>query len=297
MKNLFLVFLVLGLLLASCGDPISSGQGTHSGYRVIYNVGDGFGPPPDDRVVAPGATIELPNQSAMISPSGREFSGWSTGGATYKPYARYVVNSNVDFTAQWTVPSANPFTVSFNKGEGGGTAPASFNVAAGTTIYLPSQQAMSAPGGKQFDGWTSGSVSYAAGVSYSVNASVVFTAKWVGNSGNPVNPGGNEGPPQAVPAGLEYSFDRGSAIISGCAASVTTLNIPAQIQGMPVTTIVDYAFWGRSNLSSVTIPSSVTLIGNYAFTGCSSLASVTLSRHTQFGRNVFPSSTQIIYSD
>ena len=38
----------------------------------------------------------------------------------------------------------------------------------------------------------------------------------------------------------------------------------------------DYAFYGCSGLTSLTLPSSVTSIGSYAFYGCSGLASLTL---------------------
>ena len=44
-----------------------------------------------------------------------------------------------------------------------------------------------------------------------------------------------------------------------------------------VTSIVDYAFYGCSSLTSVTISNDVTSIGDYAFYGCSSLTSVTIS--------------------
>ena len=43
-----------------------------------------------------------------------------------------------------------------------------------------------------------------------------------------------------------------------------------------VTSIGDYAFSGRSGLTSVTIPESVTSIGDYAFSSCSGLTSVTI---------------------
>ena len=43
-----------------------------------------------------------------------------------------------------------------------------------------------------------------------------------------------------------------------------------------VTSIGTQAFWGRSSLTTVSIPNSVTSIGNVAFNGCSSLTSITI---------------------
>ena len=61
----------------------------------------------------------------------------------------------------------------------------------------------------------------------------------------------------------------------------TLIQYPARKQGeyiIPnsVTSIVDYAFYGCSGLTSLTIPNSITSIVDYAFEGCSSLTSVTI---------------------
>ena len=58
-------------------------------------------------------------------------------------------------------------------------------------------------------------------------------------------------------------------LISGCKNSI----IPSDGS---VTSIGDSAFYGYSELTSVTIPDSVTSIGNRAFYGCSSLTGVTI---------------------
>ena len=56
----------------------------------------------------------------------------------------------------------------------------------------------------------------------------------------------------------------------GC-SGLTSLTIPSG-----VTSISEYAFYGCSGLTSLTIPSSVTSIGNYAFDGCRGLTSLTI---------------------
>lgn len=64
--------------------------------------------------------------------------------------------------------------------------------------------------------------------------------------------------------------------ISGCDNSATEVNIPAKIEGMPVTQIDDFSFSQCYNLTSVTIPDSVTLIGWQAFYKCTSLESIVI---------------------
>ena len=59
--------------------------------------------------------------------------------------------------------------------------------------------------------------------------------------------------------------------------TVEVITIPSTLGGYPVVSIGDYAFEGRSSLTSVTIPDSVLRIGARAFRNCTSLKSVTLS--------------------
>ena len=81
--------------------------------------------------------------------------------------------------------------------------------------------------------------------------------------------------PNSVTTIVDYAF-------YGC-SGLTSLTIPNSI-----TSIVDYAFAGCSSLTSITIPNSVTSIGNEAFAGCSSLSSVTIPNSvTSIGESVF----------
>ena len=81
---------------------------------------------------------------------------------------------------------------------------------------------------------------------------------------------------------LEYEIINGRSItITGYTGNAATLDIPAQIQDLPVTAIGNNAFsemevFSRSSLASITIPSSVTEIGNSAFFYCSRLTSITI---------------------
>ena len=55
-----------------------------------------------------------------------------------------------------------------------------------------------------------------------------------------------------------------------------------------VTSIGNYAFYGRSSLTSITIPNSVTSIGNFAFYSCRSLSSITIPNSvTNIGEGAF----------
>ena len=66
------------------------------------------------------------------------------------------------------------------------------------------------------------------------------------------------------------------------------VTIPSSLGGKPVTSIGWRAFYGCSELTSVTIPGSVTYIGSSAFSGCSGLTSVTIPDSvTYIGASVF----------
>jgi len=54
------------------------------------------------------------------------------------------------------------------------------------------------------------------------------------------------------------------------------VNIPAEIDGVPVTEIGRNAFLDNVNITSVIIPNTVTIIGQSAFSGCRSLASINI---------------------
>ena len=76
--------------------------------------------------------------------------------------------------------------------------------------------------------------------------------------------------------GFSYVEYGDGIIITGYTGDKTELVIPGAIDGKKVVGIEDNAFWGCSNLMSMTIPDSVTWIGERAFKGCSGLTSITI---------------------
>jgi hypothetical protein len=61
--------------------------------------------------------------------------------------------------------------------------------------------------------------------------------------------------------------------ITGYTGSGGAVTIPSTINGLPVTSIGNGAFYGKMNLTSATIPNSVTNIGSLAFYECRNLSS------------------------
>jgi len=91
--------------------------------------------------------------------------------------------------------------------------------------------------------------------------------------------------------GLVYTVANEEATIVHLDPSVTEVEIPAEINGYPVTAIGGYGFYGCDDLTSITIPDSVTSIGNYAFNGCSSLTGVYITDMTKWCSITFANAT------
>ncbi len=74
-----------------------------------------------------------------------------------------------------------------------------------------------------------------------------------------------------------YITNGGSILISGYTGSGGSVIIPSTANGMPVVGISDNAFYNKSTITSVYIPSSVISIGNSAFYNCNHLFGLYIS--------------------
>ncbi len=73
-----------------------------------------------------------------------------------------------------------------------------------------------------------------------------------------------------------YRISSGSITITGYSGDEATITIPSEIEGYPVTSIAEKAFYANQIIVNVTIPDSVTSIAKNAFSRCPSLESVTV---------------------
>ena len=74
--------------------------------------------------------------------------------------------------------------------------------------------------------------------------------------------------------GGALSFNPNTGMITSCSEYVTVVEIPSEIDGIPVTGIGEDAFANTYQLKRLTIPDSVIIIENFAFDECYYLSSV-----------------------
>lgn len=87
-----------------------------------------------------------------------------------------------------------------------------------------------------------------------------------------------------------WKISGGKATITGYKGGkdVTSISVPATLDGCPVTAIADYVFSSCRYLTHITLPNTLTTIGNYAFAYSARLTSVTVPASvTTLGRYAF----------
>lgn len=143
---------------------------TFNTYTVTYEPGEATGEDVVIDNIEEGTEITLAADDTY-SKEGYTFMGWSDGVNTYAAGAKYEVNSDVTFTAQW----AQNFTVTYKAGEAGETqvvrtVPAgAYNLESCSFAYA----------NHAFDGWQNGSNKYNAGAAITISEDMEFVATWV----------------------------------------------------------------------------------------------------------------------
>lgn len=145
-------------------------------YTIKYNANGGSGAP-GNQTKWYGTTLKL--SSTKPTRTGYTFQGWSTAddsSVEYASGANYTANSAVTLYAVW---KANTYTVSYDA-NGGSGAPGKQTKTYGATLTLSSTKPTRT--NYTFKGWgtsaNSTTVAYAAGSSYTVNASITLYAIW-----------------------------------------------------------------------------------------------------------------------
>ena len=146
-------------------------------YTVKYNANGGSGAP-SSQTKTYGTTLKL--SSTKPKRTGYTFQGWGTSATdtsvNYAAGANYTSNANITLYAIW---EANTYTVKYNA-NGGSGAPGNQTKTYGKTLTLSSTKPTRT--NYIFKGWgtsaSSTTVSYAAGASYTSNASITLYAIW-----------------------------------------------------------------------------------------------------------------------
>ena len=105
--------------------------------------------------------------------------------------------------------------------------------------------------------------------------------------------------------GGNITFEKSTGAITNSDWEVVIVNIPEQIEGIDVTSIVEEShpfsvghantsFYARISLASLTLPKTLLSIGDRAFSGCTSLAKVDMSENLLFiGKETFDGCSQL----
>ena len=80
---------------------------------------------------------------------------------------------------------------------------------------------------------------------------------------------------------INYEVINGEITITGCAKDSITLDIPNEIDGIPVTKLSSNAFWRALDLEVINIPDSVVLIEEYTFSSNLNLTEMNVDENNQ----------------
>lgn len=87
---------------------------------------------------------------------------------------------------------------------------------------------------------------------------------------------------------IDEEADQKTIRITRFQGNSSRLEVPEQIEGLPVTAVGKKAFLSRKNLRRVMLPVTIDMIGDWAFAYCDHLAEVVLPyREIRFGKAVF----------
>lgn len=87
---------------------------------------------------------------------------------------------------------------------------------------------------------------------------------------------------------LTYAANGESVEITGSRGRDTVIEIPAQIEGLPVTRIGKKAFLCNKKVKEIVLPETTECIGDWAFACCAKLAKITLPyRRLELGQGIF----------
>lgn len=82
---------------------------------------------------------------------------------------------------------------------------------------------------------------------------------------------------------MTYAFlEDGTIAITDCDTAVTSVEIPSEIDGVPVTAIANSGFYWCDKLTSVKIPDSILYIGQSAFYCCNALTEIDFGKGVQY---------------
>ena len=155
-----------------------SGSGTVNAYIVSSSTAASSGSATWSKVTLSSSSAK--SQGANVASANTTYTfTFNATETNAKYYGVVFVTSSYWRATNLTMKLNTPtYTVSYANGGGSGTNPGSHtNVQHGTNVTLKSNT-FTAPAGKQFNGWSDGTTTRNAGVSYTVTADKTMTAQW-----------------------------------------------------------------------------------------------------------------------